>query len=232
MFFGHYAVAVALKAAKPKIPALPLMLAAGWIDILDGLFIIFGWNRVTPNLHALPYLFFDLTFIDWDHSLLTALPWSLLFGAMMGGLFYHNKEVGIFAALCAFLHWIADWPMHNNDLALLPFSPIHFGWGLWGKLGVGAWLLEIVFSAILIVYAYSKSKKSCQTPPLWQSIFVAALALQMSPWTSPMKYIATLPEPTASLLHGTLVSIGFIIPSLILVWMYARQNHQVAWYQA
>jgi hypothetical protein len=128
MYVGHFAIGLAIKARMPEVPTLPIMLGVGFLDILDGLFIIAGFDRVTPNLLAGPYLFFDLTFIDWDHSLLMALLWSLVWGV----LFSRTPKVALVAALAAFSHFIADWPMHNGDLALYPHSSEHLGYAFLG----------------------------------------------------------------------------------------------------
>jgi hypothetical protein len=57
-----------------------------------------------------------------------------------------DKKVALFAGLAVFSHFLADWPMHNNDLALYPFSVEHLGYDLWGKLGVISWILEGIFA--------------------------------------------------------------------------------------
>lgn len=155
MYVGHFAIGLALKARFPKIPTLPLLMGVGFLDILDGLFIILGWNHVTPNLLAGPYLFFDLTFIDWDHSLAAALLWSCVWGAF----FLNDKRVAAFAFLACFSHFLADWPMHNADLALYPFSATHLGMGMWGKLGTMSWIIEGLFVAVLAGYAYLSSRR-------------------------------------------------------------------------
>lgn len=82
MYVGHFAIGLAIKARYPKIPAIPIMMGVGFLDLLDGIFIILGFNTVTPNLNSGPYLFFDLTFIDWDHSLLAAVFWSAIWGLL------------------------------------------------------------------------------------------------------------------------------------------------------
>ena len=87
MYVGHFAIGVAIKSVSPKTPTLPIMLGVGFTDIIDGLLIIAGADRVTPNLNSGPYLFFDLTFIDWDHSLLMATVLSLLWAS----LFWRDK---------------------------------------------------------------------------------------------------------------------------------------------
>lgn len=37
---------------------------------------------MTANVDSLPYLYFDLTFIDWDHSLVAAFFWSAVWAAL------------------------------------------------------------------------------------------------------------------------------------------------------
>lgn len=118
------------------------MMRVGFLDLLDGVFIILGFDTATPNLSSGPYLFFDLTFIDWDHSLLAAAFWSAIWG-----LLFVKHRPG--AVVAAFSHFIADWPMHNSDLALYPHSVEHHGYALWGKLGTASWILEGIFSAVL-----------------------------------------------------------------------------------
>ena len=217
MYVGHFAIGLAIKARYPRVPALPIMMGVGFLDLLDGIFILLGFNTVTPNLASGPYLFFDLTFIDWDHSLLAALFWSMIWGL----LFVKHRAVAAVAALAAFSHFIADWPMHNSDLALYPHSIEHYGYGLWGKLGTLAWVLEGVFSAVLAVYAWRISARR-GVSLVWPCAVLVVLFLQLSPVASPMKFVATLQEPLTHILHGALVSLGFLIPGLLLTWLLDR----------
>lgn len=226
MYFGHYAVAAAVKAKEPDIPAAPLLFGTGILDILNGVFIMGGFDKVTANLKALPYLFFDLTFIDWDHSLLMAILWSLLFGVICWLIYKKNKKIGIVSALVAFLHFVADLPMHNADLALYPHSSIKLGFGLWGSFGVWSWVLEGVFTIILLSYSWKKHRDRGEN--IWMQVaFIGLLIIQLSPWFSPMKIIATLPEPMAHIMHGLAVFMGFVIPGFILMWMYNRSKKKV-----
>ena len=228
MYFGHFAVATALKAHKPDVPALPLFIGAGVIDIVNGLMIVGGADIVRGNLNTLPYLYFDLVFIDWDHSLLMAAVWSALF-AWICKAFYQSGKIAWFAFLCSMLHWLADVPVHNADLALYPYSDIKFGWGWWAKYGEWSWGIEVAFMAVLLIYAWVKSAKN-GVDLKWQTLFLILTALNVSPWLSPMKHVATLPEPWAYLIHGFLVTVGYVIPPLILVWLYARQRKDMKWY--
>lgn len=219
MYFGHFAVGMALKAKYKEIPLVPIILGAGFLDVINGILVAIGVEKVTPNLKTLPYLYFDLTFIDWDHSLLMAIIWSLLWGC----LFINNKKIALIAALSCFLHFVADLPMHNADMALYPYAQQYLGYGLWGKWGIWSWVFEIGFAAVLLAYAYVQHRKIGENIT-WQLVFIGLLALQMSPWTSPMKHVAMLAEPYASIFHGILVTTGFVIPTFILVWLYKRSS--------
>ncbi|OTG61661.1 hypothetical protein B9T29_10915 [Acinetobacter sp. ANC 3903] len=217
MYFGHFAVGMAIKAKYQDVPLLPIILGAGFLDVINGILVAIGIEKVTPNLLALPYLYFDLTFIDWDHSLLMAIVWSFVWGAF----FLKDKRIAAVAALSCFLHFVADIPMHNADLALYPYAEQYLGFGLWGKWGIWSWIFEIIFSAILLAYAYRQHLQAHENIK-WQLGFIGLLALQMSPWTSPMKQVAMLSEPYASIFHGILVTVGFIVPTIILAWLYKR----------
>lgn len=221
MYVGHFAIGLALKARYPRIPALPIMLGVGFLDILDGLFIVLGWDRVTPNLLAGPYLFFDLTFIDWDHSLLAALFWSALWGA----LFLRDRRVAAVAFIAAFSHFVADWPMHNGDLALFPHADTHLGLGLWGRLGTASWVLEGLFALVLLADAWRSSARR-GVSLLWPGVVLAVLFVNLSPWLSPMKQVAGLDEPAAHVLHGVLVTLGFLVPGALMTWLLDRAERR------
>lgn len=221
MYVGHFAIGIALKARHPDVPTLPILLGVVFLDILAGIFIVLGWNQVTPNLQALPYLYFDLTFIDWDHSLLAAIFWSIIWAVC----FIKHKHVAIIAGIACFSHFLADWPMHNDDLALFPHSDYHLGMGLWSQFGIGSWVLEGVFSAVLLIYAFSSLRKQ-GVDLTWPCIFLGICFLQLSPWLSPMQLVATLPEPAAHLTLGAVISTSFLGTGLILMALMNRAERK------
>jgi len=217
MYVGHFAIGLAIKAVRPQTPALPIMMGVGFMDMVDGILIVLGLDHVTPNLASGPYLFFDLTFIDWDHSLLMAVVLSLLWAAF----FLRDQATAVVAAVAVFSHFLADWPVHNHDLALYPYSVDHLGYGLWGKLGILAWVLEGVFAAVLAASAW-RVRARAGVSLFWPCLLLALLFVQLSPWLSPMMYVATLELPTADIVHGIVVTAGFLIPALLFTWLINR----------
>jgi hypothetical protein len=57
-----------------------------------------------------------------------------------------------------------------------------------------------------------------------QAALVCLLAVQMSPWLSPMKTAAGFSGPMVQISHGFLTLIGYVIPGIILIWMYKRSS--------
>lgn len=213
MFVGHLAVGLAIKALSPRTSALPIMVGVGVIDIVDGALTVLGVDTIAPNLAAGPYLFFDLVFIDWDHSLLMAAVLSLIWGA----LFWRRRtwRIAAIAAGAAFSHWLLDLPVHNADLAAYPYSAAHFGFGLWGRWGTGAWVLEAVLTAVCVGVAWLgfRARGTRVGAPV---AIIAVLLFVMSPWLSPMYLIAQLPVPADVLVADTTVALGFLVPGLLL----------------
>ncbi|BEI80880.1 hypothetical protein CcaverHIS002_0200400 [Cutaneotrichosporon cavernicola] len=222
MYVGHFATGLLLKALFPAVPSAPIIYGIAVLDLIDGIFTIVGINHVAPNLNAGPYLYFDLVFIDWDHSLAMALVLSLIWG-----LYFATRPappattastVGLVAFVASFSHWLCDLPFHNLDLAAYPYSLEHYGWGWWGRYLTGAWVMEGAFSAACLVLAavlFARRDVTIKGP----LVVCLVLFLNLSPWASPMYYIAQLPPPADYLVHGALVTLGFAAPAAIMIRM-------------
>lgn len=221
MFVGHLAIGVAIKAGSPRTPTWPILIGVSLMDIFNGLFSMLGINQVTPNLARGPYLFFDLTFIDWDHSLLMALVLAALWAAAMAALFRKDKTTAWLAGLAVFSHFLADWPMHNRDLALYPYAAEHLGYGLWDRLGTASWLLEGLFSAALVAWAWRRMQ-AIGVSLMWPAALLTVAFLNVSPWLSPLQWVAPLPQPWPQFLFGLLTGGSFVLMSGLLTWLINR----------
>ena len=214
------AIGLAIKEAYPKMPAWPIIIGVCLIDILDGLFLIFGWDHASPNLRAGPYLFFDLDFVDWDHSLLMALFWSALWGFLFVIV---DKKLAWIAGIAAFSHWLADWPVHNHDLALYPYSHAHLGYSLWAKWGVWAWVGEGIFAMILMWFAWVRSLQRGKS--FWGPVAILlVMFIFVSPWFSPMKFAARLDAPWDQIVLGTEFIVGFLLPAWLVIRHYKNTD--------
>ncbi len=218
MYIGHFAVGLAVKEANPLLPAWPIILGVCILDLIDGIFLIMNLDHVIPNLSAGPYLFFDLVFIDWDHSLLMAIFWSVLWGGVFA---FWSKKLALVAGLSVFSHFLIDLPVHNHDMALYPFAEYHLGFSLWKSWGTWAWIAEGIFSLILIWFSWIRSVgrgKSFFGP----FFLMLAMFIVVSPWFSPMKWAAKLSSPYDQLLLGLIFICGFLIPAWLFVRHYRK----------
>jgi hypothetical protein len=226
MYAGHVAIGLAIKARAPEVPTTAVIWGVVLLDLLNGLFVLVGLDQVVPDLTAGPYLYFDLRFIDWDHSLLMAVVWSAAWALLFVKVSRGAAEV---AALAVFSHFLADGLMHNGDLALYPFAGAHLGLGLWGRWGPWSWVLEGVFCAALCAYAWRAQALRGVNWTLPCAV-VAAMFFSLSPWFSPMELLAVhLPEDLAGRLAGGMVAAGFLLPGwLLLKWIgHAEQRAAV-----
>ncbi|KAL1412926.1 hypothetical protein Q8F55_000675 [Vanrija albida] len=215
MYVGHFALGLLITSVAPSVPASAAIIGSTWLDLINGLSTMAGINTVAPNLSAGPFLFFDLVFIDWDHSLAMALVLSVVWAFFYSG---RGAKAAAVAFVASFAHWLCDLPFHNLDLAAYPYSAAHYGWGWWGRFLTYAWLLEGAFSAVCVAAAYvlfARRGVDISRP----AVVCAILFLNLSPWTSPMYYIAQAGHPADYLLHGAGVTLGFAIPGYIIVNM-------------
>jgi hypothetical protein len=91
----------------------------------------------------------DLYHMPWSHSLLLAVAWSLVCGALAAWLRpTWGPRTRVFAVIfvAVLSHWITDWLVHVRDLPLAPGAE-KVGLGLWRWL---PWALVLETSIVVI----------------------------------------------------------------------------------
>ena len=184
MYAGHFAAALAIKAKEPRAPTWALLLGVGFLDVLFGIFVMLRIERVRMTPGVAPG--FSLDFIDWSHSLVMSLVWAGLFAIPF---WRRNRAAGLAVGAAVFSHFLLDLPMHPPDLALWPFSSVHLGLGLWKRLPVGWWWVELAVIAVFCAYYVSRARaaKTFGGRALWATAAILALHLFNSPSFSPAK---------------------------------------------
>jgi hypothetical protein len=129
MFVGHYAAALAARAAEPRAPLWSYVLGCQAIDIAWSVLILAGVEKagVDPSLPGSPLV---LSYMPYTHGLPTAVLWSIAVGAGLMLLLKLPRRVGVILGLVVFSHWALDLLVHRPDLPLLWDKP---------KLGLGLW---------------------------------------------------------------------------------------------
>lgn len=197
MFQGHFATALLIKAfAGRSIPSWPIFFGSSLLDIIGGIDAFLGLDVLQPDTNAGPYLYTNLVFIDWEHSVLMMLVYSCLFGwiacHVLGGF---SKEAAMVGAASSILHWLMDvLVVAPTAFTLFPHGDYHFGLGLYERYPVGSWVAENIMVAVFSFVAYRKLKADIGADISMALILIAGLAVLMSPWTSPLLLIAYLSD--------------------------------------
>ena len=159
MFIGHFGVGLGAKKAAPKISLGTFFLAAQFLDLLWPTFLLLGWEhvKIEPGITKMA----PLNFTDYplSHSLLMAIIWGLVFGAVYF-LFKRNLYRSLVLGSVVVSHWILDLFVHIPDLPLYPGSDVFLGFGLWNHKVIAVALESLIFIAGLIYYLKSTKTKN------------------------------------------------------------------------
>src|SRR5215470_7317920 len=179
MYAGHFAMGLAIKAKEPRAPTTGLLIGTGLLDILFGPFVLLGIERVSMTPGSSPG--FSLDFIDWSHSLVMSIVWSAAYALLW---LRRGRAVAAAMAFAVFLHFLLDLPMHPHDMALLPYSPVHLGFGLWKT--SWWWWAELAFVVLGCGYYWLRARNyvGLRSRGVWIVTIVLALHLLNSPWLS------------------------------------------------
>ena len=159
---GHLGVGLAAKAVAPEVNVGYLILGNYVLDILWFGFAAVGletWPK--PGVEGHPAY--------WEHSLLMATVWSVLFGLLaswLGRRSRHRTHVGVVFGLMVFAHWVVDFITHPMT-ALAPGDtglPLAFagspmiGLGLYRTM-TAVWVTEIGSVVVgLAIYIWAKRR--------------------------------------------------------------------------
>jgi len=158
---AHFSVGLAAKPLVPEVNVGWLILATMVLDILYFGFLAVGLEIWVTNPAAHPPW--------WDHSLLMAVVWSVLFGLLAYWLARRSRRrmlIGVVIGLLVFSHWVLDWITHPmtalaaSDKGIpLAFkgSPL-VGLGLYRTM-TAVWVTEIGSAVVgLAIYIWARRR--------------------------------------------------------------------------
>lgn len=129
MFVGHYAAALAAKAAQPKAPLWTYVLGCQLIDVGWSALIMTGAERVRID-PSLPGSALVLEHMPYTHSLPGAAIWAVAAGVLAVVALKLPRWAGVMIGLTVLSHWGLDFLVHRPDLELWLGGP---------KVGLGWW---------------------------------------------------------------------------------------------
>ena len=217
MFVGHYGVALALKKADPRMSLGTLFLGVQLVDILWGLFIVLGWERVRVDPGFTAGTPFQFLYYPISHSLLAGVFWALV----AAGLYYsrpttdtsHRRRGSLILAVAVLSHWFLDAIVHVPDLPLAGDGSPKIGLGLWDNIGATN-TVEFGLLAIGVwLYATSKTRRRPLRKGRLAALVVLLAALSaVNLWRPPPDNV-------------TLIGSVAILTYLGLAWMAGWVDH-------
>jgi len=129
MFVGHYAVALAAKAAEPRAPLWSYVVASQLVDWGWSGLVMAGVERLSLD-PSLPGSHLVLEYMPWTHSLPGALVWAVGGALAAKALLRVPWAAALMLGAVVFSHWILDLLVHRPDLLLYPGGP-KVGLALW-----------------------------------------------------------------------------------------------------
>ena len=129
MFIGHYALGLAAKRLAPRTSLGTLFVAPTLADLLWPVFLLLGWERVSPSGVTNPFLTLTFDAYPISHSLLALIGWGALYALLYRARTGYGRGA-IVVGLLVVSHWVLDFATHVPDMPLYPGGP-KVGLGLW-----------------------------------------------------------------------------------------------------
>jgi len=164
MFIGHIGLGFAAKRLAPKAPLGLLLVAAEAVDVLAGLLVLLGIERMRPHPGITAMMSLEFVSYPWSHSLASTLFWATAAGLLAGGL-RKDRRTGIVVGLLVATHWLLDYVSHRPDLPLLADGGLKVGLGLWNSVA-GTLVVELGLMA-LGVALYRWATVACDRVGTW-----------------------------------------------------------------
>jgi membrane-bound metal-dependent hydrolase YbcI (DUF457 family) len=214
MFIGHFGVALVAKKWAPGTSLGTLVFAAEFLDLLWPIFLLLGLEhvRVVPGITKMqPFDFYDYPI---SHSLVTAILWGVIVGAVYFVLRRYRAGALAVAALVV-SHWVLDFVVHRPDMPLWPGGP-KLGLGLWNSWLAGMTVEVLIFAAGLWTYlGVTRARDAVGRYAFW-----SLMALLFFGWISVL--FGPAPPDLKSLALGSL-SLWIVVP-----WGWWADKHREA----
>ncbi len=176
MFIGHYAVGLASKKLAPRASLGVLIAAPILLDLLWPIFLLLGWEHVTVEPNANPFLRLAFDSYPISHGLLAVAGWATLFAAIYYG-FTRYGEGAIVIWMGVISHWVMDYIVHRPDLPFYAGGSRLVGLGLWNHRWAAIAVELVLFAAGVWLYEQqTKPKDKVGLYAFWGLVGVLLLA--------------------------------------------------------
>jgi membrane-bound metal-dependent hydrolase YbcI (DUF457 family) len=213
MFIGHPATGFAAKRISPRTSLGMLVLAPILLDLIWPVFLLLGIEhvRIDPgNTAFTPLDFYDY---PWTHSLLMAVVWGVVTGAIYW-FFTKYRRGAVVVAVLVVSHWFLDFIVHRPDLPLYPGGP-KVGLGLWNSIPATLAVEVPIFIIGVALYAtMTRSRDRIGSIAFWSLVVFLGLIYASN---------ATSPPPPDSV---RIIAMVGLLQLLFPIWAWWADRHR------
>jgi hypothetical protein len=214
MFIGHYSVSLLAKSRDKSIPLWVLFIAVQLVDVLWALFVFTGIEKVRIVHGFTKTNPLDLYYMQYTHSLVGALGWSILAFTLYLPLRKRSSKGAYIAPMlvgaAVFSHWVLDLIVHVPDLALYD-NTYKMGLGLWNY-PVIALLLELgLMAAGMFLYMRATRPVSAIGKIGMPALAVLVAALQV--------WVFFGPDPASPSAMALTAIASYVVIAAIAGWL-------------
>jgi hypothetical protein len=162
----------------------PLVAGSFGLDLLWPVLLLTGVERVRIEPGATAFTPLAFEHYPWSHSLVLALVWGLVAGALARWRL-RTPAAGIAVGAVVVSHWFLDWVTHRPDLPLWPGGPLA-GLGLWNSIE-GTLIIEgALFVAAIEAYRRGFVPRDAIGRWAFAGLILFTTAIWItSPWSPP-----------------------------------------------
>ncbi len=216
MFVGHYAAALALRAAEPRAPLWSYVAACQLVDIGWGALIAVGVEKysVDPDLPGSPL---ELYHMPFTHSLPGSLLWALTAAVLVRWLLKVPWRAAVFVGLAVFSHWLLDFLVHRPDLELwFGGEKVGLGWWNWP---VPETILEMgLLAAAAVLWGWRRAREGLGVWPA--AVFLLVL--------SAVQVISKVTPAGEDPVQTGLMAVSVYLAVTVIAWLVERRAGRIA----
>ena len=141
---NHAATALLLKRRYRDAPLVWLLISVQALEILWVLFNAIGVERTTTDENVAFVGNIHLSYMPYSHSVFAAI---LIAGASWGlvRLAFRSSRIAVAIGIGVLSHIVLDLVTHAPDIAIVPWSDVKVGLGLYSTLPLLAFFLELAY---------------------------------------------------------------------------------------
>ena len=211
MFVGHYGPSFAIRSNQSSVRLCVLFIAVQLLDVGWSLLVFLGVEkvRIVPGITASNP--FDLYYMPYTHSLVSALVWALAAVVLCKVLLkVGDWSTGIWVGVAVFSHWVLDFLVHRPDLPLYDDA---------AKVGLGIWNYPIVAMSLETLLLFGgmmmylrRTRPLSMVGRLGPPIFgVVMLAIQ--------SYIFFGPPPASPVAAALTALVSYVVFAAVAHWL-------------